>query len=306
MRKYMETIKVLIITSSIDETTSYIINQYGDFIDFFRIDVDKFSKYNICIENEGWVISSEDGRITSKDTYSIYYRKPRLPDLVSYDQQYHLMIQRDIIAVINGLTDSFPGKVLTKPSILRKTENKIFQLLYASKNGWNIPQSYIGNCSECCMKYERELSIIKPITTGKTQGKNGLEFYQTNIFRGIEEDIRLTPVYLQNYIAKQYEVRVTIVGQNVYAVRIDTKNKIDWRADYQNHVYKQIDCPDDIIKKCYQLMKDFDLIFGAFDFIVTPKDQWIFLEVNPNGQWLWLEKKLGLDISKKIVDYLTN
>ena len=274
--------------------------------EFFRIDVDKFSKYNICIENEGWLISSEGSCITSEDTHSIYYRKPILPDLMAYDPQYHLMIQRDIIAVINGLADSFPGKVLTKPSILRKTENKIFQLLYASKNGWNIPQSYIGNRGESCTKYEKELSIIKPITTGKTYGKNGWEFYQTNIFRGIEEDINLTPVYLQDYIAKQYEVRVTIVGQNVYAVRINTKNKIDWRADYQNHEYTQIDCPDGIIKKCYQLMEDFDLTFGAFDFIVTPNDEWIFLEVNPNGQWLWLEQRLGLDISKRIVEYLKN
>lgn len=299
-------IRVLIITSSVDETASYIINKYGKQIDFFRIDVDKFSEYNICIKNEGWIISKEDRYITSKDIYSIYYRKPMLPDLRVYDPQYHLMIQRDIIAVINGLADSFSGKVLTKPSVLRKTENKIFQLLYASKNGWNIPQSYIGNSSDNCIKYENELSIIKPITTGKTYGKNGWEFYQTNVFKGIEKEISLTPVYLQDYIAKQYEVRVSIVGKYVYAVRIDTKNKIDWRADYQNHKYTQIDCPDDIIKKCYQLMEDFELTFGAFDFIVTPKDEWIFLEVNPNGQWLWLEQSLGLDISKKIVGYLTN
>lgn len=270
------------------------------------MDVDKLNKYNVCVENAGWIISNKDDCITSKDIHSIYYRKPMLPELMSYDSQYHLMIQRDIIALINGLADSFPGKVLTKPSILRKTENKIFQLLYASINGWNIPQSYIGNCSKICTKYEKELSIIKPITIGKTYGNSGWEVYQTNIFRGIEEDIGLTPVYLQSYIAKQYEVRVTIVGQNVYPVRIDTKNKIDWRTDYENHKYTQINCPDSIIKKCYQLMEDFNLIFGAFDFIVTPKDEWIFLEVNPNGQWLWLEQSLGLDISKRIVDYLTS
>ena len=44
--------------------------------------------------------------------------------------------------------------------------------------------------------------------------------------------------------------------------------------------------------------------FGAFDFIVTPENEWIFLEVNPNGQWLWLEQSLSLDISKKILDNL--
>lgn len=66
----------------------------------------------------------------------------------------------------------------------------------------------------------------------------------------------------------------------------------------------QISCPDGIIMKCYKLMDDFNLAFGAFDFIVTPENEWIFLEVNPNGQWLWLEKSLKLDISKKIIEYL--
>lgn len=296
--------RVLIITSSVDETTTYVINKYYKEVDFFRVNVDRFNEYKFCIENEGWSISNDCFRITSKDVSAIYYRKPMLPDLSIYDSQYHLMIQRDIIAVINGIVDSFSGKVLTKPSILRKTENKIYQLIYASRNGFNIPQSYIGNSSNACIEYKNNKSIIKPITTGKTYGENGWELYQTSIFKGIHEDIDFTPLYLQNYISKQFEVRITIVGRKIYPVRIDTENKIDWRADYHNHRYTQIACPNDVIMKCYKLMDDFELEFGAFDFIVTPENEWIFLEVNPNGQWLWLEQSLKLDISKKIVEYL--
>lgn len=158
-----------------DETTTYIINQYYKEVAFFRINVDKFNEYEFYIDNDGWSISNCCFRISSEEIYSIYYRKPMLPDLSMYDSQYHLMIQRDIIAVINGIVDSFEGKVLTKPSILRKTENKIYQLMYASKNGFNIPQSYIGNSSKVCTKYQESKSIIKPITTGKTYGKIGWE-----------------------------------------------------------------------------------------------------------------------------------
>ena len=300
----MELKKILIITSSIDETASYIIRRYSDLADFFRVNVDKFSEYRFCIENDGWSISDKYATINSESIYSIYYRKPMLPDLRMYDPQYHLLIQRDIISIINGIVDSFCGRVITKPSILRKTENKVYQMIYASKHGWNIPKSYIGNDKMISNEYTNSLSIIKPLTTGKTYGKNGWELYQTNIFRGIEEDIDLTPVYLQHYIPKQYEVRITIIAKEVYAVRIDTKNKIDWRLDYQNHKYTLIACPENVIRKCYQMMTDFNLIFGAFDFIVTPENEWIFLEVNPNGQCLWLEQSLSLDISKKILDNL--
>lgn len=149
-----------------------------------------------------------------------------LPDLRMYDSQYHLLIQRDIISIINGIVDSFPGRVITKPSILRKTENKVYQMIYASKYGWSIPKSYIGNDEEKGGEYTQLMSIIKPLTTGKTYGKNGWELYQTNMFKGIKEDISLTPIYLQQYIRKQYEVRLTIIAREVYAVRIDTKIKL--------------------------------------------------------------------------------
>lgn len=56
-----------------------------------------------------------------------------LPDLRIYDPQYHLLIQRDIISIINGIVDSFHGKVITKPSILRKTENKVYQMVYVTR-----------------------------------------------------------------------------------------------------------------------------------------------------------------------------
>ena len=300
----MERKKVLIITSSVDETVTYIVNKYSESVDFFRVDVDRFGQYGFYIGNKGWCISKNQTNMTVDEVYSIYYRKPILPNLSSYERQYHPMIQRDIISVINGIADGFSGKVLTRPSILRRTENKVYQLLYVREKRWNIPHSYIGNVSSACRDYEKNESIIKPLTTGKIYGSNGWEIYQTNIFKGNDEDIGFTPLYLQEYMEKQFEVRVTIVGKYVYPIRIDTKNKIDWRADYRNHVYTQIICPSEVVKKCYEMMSDFDLQFGAFDFIVTPDDEWIFLEVNPNGQWLWLEQSLGLDISEKIIEYL--
>lgn len=88
-----------------------------------------------------------------------------------------------------------------------------------------IPKSYIGNDEEKGGEYTQLMSIIKPLTTGKTYGKNGWELYQTNMFKGIKEDISLTPIYLQQYIRKQYEVRLTIIAREVYAVRIDKESK---------------------------------------------------------------------------------
>ena len=57
--------------------------------------------------------------------------------------------------------------------------------------------------------------------------------------------------------------------------------------------------------QCHNILKKNNLIFGAFDFIFDPDDNWFFLEFNPNGQWLWLEKILGVNISGNIIKYLS-
>lgn len=136
---------VLIITSSIDATSSYIIKKYGRKVKFFRLDVDRFAEYSINIYRGKWEICRDNYHVSINDVNSIYYRKPMFPCLDSYDTAYRNMIQRDILAVINGIADSFSGTVLTKPHILRMCENKIYQLMCAEKCGFVMPISSITN-----------------------------------------------------------------------------------------------------------------------------------------------------------------
>ncbi|MBO6243769.1 MAG: hypothetical protein J6O41_04290 [Clostridia bacterium] len=296
---------VLIITSSFDETVNFLLKKYKDFNNnTFRLNVDKLEEYEIDIYGDYWKINHNYCCISDIDVTSIYYRKPTIPDISSFDLRYHYLIQRDIIALVNGIVDAFNGVVISKPCILRKVENKIYQLIYAYKFGWKLPCSYIGNSNKECEIWLDNDNIIKPISIGMTKNEIDAELYHTNFFNGFLNDVSLTPVYLQKYIEKKYEVRVTVVDKRIFAVRIDTIDKLDWRKDYENHKYSIINCPKDIESKCLGMLKDFNLLFGAFDFIVTPENEWIFLELNPNGQWLWLEMDAGINISSYIVEKL--
>lgn len=55
-----------------------------------------------------------------------------------------------------------------------------------------------------------------------------------------------------------------------------------------------------------KLMDYYDLEFSACDFILRPNGEIVFLELNPNGQWLWLEYKTGFDLTDRFIDFLTN
>lgn len=297
--------KILIITSSYDYTVDYIINKYRNKAKFLRLNVDMLDQNSFKLnEKKDWTINSKTWSVNVDEVYSIYYRKPMLPDLSMYESKYISMISKDIIAIINGIVDSFNGKVLTKPFKLRKIENKVFQLKVASEIGFLIPTTLITNSNLDAELFIKNKSIIKPLTTGKILAENSYEIYQTNIIEKIEDDISLTPIYLQSYINKKYEVRVTIVRETFFSVRIDFHNEIDWRISEEKNKYSIIELPKNIENKCKQLLEIMNVEFGAIDFIVDTNDNWTFLEINPNGQWLWLEEKLGLNISEKIFLYL--
>ncbi len=117
------------------------------------------------------------------------------------------------------------------------------------------------------------------------------------------------PIFLQKYIEKDYEVRYTVVGDEHLVCKIDSQKsdiaKTDWRRyDLANTPHSVITPPDEIKNKVKLLMKEFDLIFGALDFIVAQDGTWYFLEINSSGQYLWIEDLTGLKITDAIKNKL--
>ena len=295
--------KILIITCSYDKTIDYIIEKNKYRANFFRFNVDLFADYGITISNSYWEISYRNNTINSNTSLSIYYRKPTFPDTSDFAPEYRRIINSDILAIIDGLANSFSGVVLTKPYLLRQAENKIFQLIYAKSHSILMPKSFIGNNDYWkCINDQR---IIKPISVGKIETSSGIAIIQTNLMHENDsyDSPELTPVYIQEYIKKSFEVRITVVDDDFFAVKIVSDNMIDWRAG-NNNQYEIIDIPIEIKKCIKMMMKDFQLRFGAIDYIVDVDGKWYFLEINPNGQWQWLECILGLSISDSIMNML--
>lgn len=297
---------ILVITSSFDKTIDFIEDKH-DFDGFFRFNIDKFSEYKVSYDSVGFeIINPGNKKITESHCQSIYYRKPT-PEKISesiINPIYQSHIYREVFTFCEGISESFQGTCLSKPSILRVADNKLYQLKLAKEVGFNIIEPLISNDIS---KVINSLNnpIVKPLSSGLIEAGNTKEFVQTNIvdLSKKTENLKYSPCYFQNYKPKDYEVRITIINDKVHAVRIDSKDKIDWRKK-DNHVsYTKISIPEEIELKCSGLMLLLNLKFGCFDFIVND-GEWFFLEINANGQWAWLDIKLGLGISSDILDYL--
>ncbi len=299
--------RVLIVTSSYDRTCDYLISKYKD-VKFFRFNMDRFSAYKISVTSTGFSISDPFTELTSHNCKSIYFRKPTHENLGEvYDAKYHQFSYRESYSLIEGLVEYFPGKCLSKPSIMRRAGNKVFQALVAKEIGLRIPTLSITNSVTSVKKISEDETIVKPLSVGSIVIGKRKEYVQTNLYDE-KFDLSLlkyTPAYFQRFVEKDYEVRVTFIDSKAYCVRIDSEDTVDWRKPGNTVAYRKWEIPEAIYTKCLLYLKTVDMCFGCFDFIVRD-EQWYFLEMNSNGQWAWLELETGLPISKGIMSYLND
>lgn len=117
-----------------------------------------------------------------------------------------------------------------------------------------------------------------------------------------EEEVALAPAVYQAFVEKAYELRVTVIGDEVFPCRIDTvpgtPDGIDWRSgDIDALPHSMVQLSIEARAQILFLMASLGLRFGALDFIVTPSGDMVFLEVNTNGQYLWIEHLTGAPLS---------
>jgi glutathione synthase/RimK-type ligase-like ATP-grasp enzyme len=195
----------------------------------------------------------------------------------------------------------------------RRARHKGIQLLEAARLGFTIPPTLMSNeparVAEQLQAWE-ERAIYKPFTSyfpppGRAVFTSRVD---SHLIRANAESVQVAPGIFQELIEKAYELRITVVGDAVFAVKIDSQlsptTSLDWRKDYDALSYAAVKLPAEVEQNLLRLHAALGLVFGAYDFIVTPSGDHVFLEVNPVGQWLWLEDAVGIGVARALAELL--
>jgi hypothetical protein len=208
------------------------------------------------------------------------------------------------------------GKFLwiNDPKCERAARSKPAQLFVAREVGFEIPRTIVTNDPDEVRRFVAA-SQTQTIYKGLSQARD-LEPGKA-LFTGLLTQeriadldlIRVTPGIFQERVQKSHELRVTVVGTRIFSAKIDSqahaKATLDWRPFLQDLEYEVVDLPREVEARILAFMKTFGLIYGAFDFIVTPEGRYVFLEVNPSGQYMWVECATGLEITMALADALS-
>lgn len=272
--------------------------------------------------------SGFDGKIIIRDKTlkfsqigSIWYRRPEAPKwekeklFVNKQATRYALNQRRV--VLHGLYQILKCFWVSIPQNIKRAESKIFQLQVANSLGFEIPRTLITNrlqkVREFYQAFKKDGVVTKTIAPGLFNQKGKIYGIFTNIITATDlrhgKELKVVPSMFQQNIQKKIELRITVIGRKVFTAEIHSqdshKTRLDWRHydfDLVKHCVHKL--PREIHDKCVKLVRTLELQFGAIDMIITPKNKYIFLEINPNGQWGWIEQLTGLSISKALADLL--
>jgi len=319
---------VLIVTKSDDnECIPSVINAIqergGTAI---RLDTDRFpTELTLNIHLDGdrrQILMRDDDGVETDLTQveSVWYRRTRfgglLPDTM--DKQHKTAAAREIRATVLGMLAALDAFKLDPLRLVRLAGNKQLQLQIAHDVGLETPPTLTTNDPNAVRSfYETNKAgtvakMLSSFAIFDDEGKDHVVFTTPLKPENLQnlDSLRLCPMTFQVMVPKKLELRVTVVGDKVFAASIDSqasdRAKVDWRREGEALLeqWTPYDLPADVQQRILRLMDHFGLNYGAIDIIVTPDDRYVFLEVNPVGEFFWLERCPGLPIGEALADVL--
>jgi MvdC family ATP-grasp ribosomal peptide maturase len=293
----------------------------------FRLDTDKFplqvklkqqlgNKSSHRLEYDQ--ASSHLHSIDSNQVVAVWMRRIFAPQMnTELAPQFQAACARESLATLNGFWDSLrQARWVDNLQQIAIAENKLHQLRVASEVGLIIPRTLVTNNAESVGEFFSEVKgkmVTKLLTPISMSMKGSPFFFYTSAVK--EEDLldgetlRYCPMVFQEEIPKQWELRVVFVNGNFFVGALDASvyntSTLDWRcAENEACVWQPYELPIAVKLALKEFMGRFGLLFGAFDFIVTPAGEYVFLEVNPVGEWGMLERDLNYPISEAIASAL--
>lgn len=258
-----------------------------------------------------------DRRLEGRDIGVVYLRRPAAPDVPSFWEGQPT--SREVVAAESRWflrwLYAYLGDVpwfTADPLTLDRAACKPSQIRLARRLGMRVPATYYGNdAGEIAALSAQGPLVVKAIKeTGFAADQVFHAFYTAQVSSGdvaqSRESLAGTINFLQRHVDKRHELRVTWVDGQCFAARIHSQSgpepaRLDWRkVDWRELEYSLDTLPEDLQRQVAAYCAEMKIGYGAFDFIVTPQGEHVFLECNANGQWLWIDEKTNAGIAPAI------
>jgi len=169
---------------------------------------------------------------------------------------------------------------------MHQAEDKIYQLNLAKSLGLAIPETVVTNVAATAATFLKAgRTVAKAISSGP-----GLAPFVDEVTTDLVELVATLPVLLQRAIPADADLRVVTIGDSVLVWRRERTldDPWDWRAIDPSGKDFRFTNEAGIDRPALRLARELGLTFSVQDWLQVQQSP-VFLEVNPQGQWLFLE-----------------
>ena len=312
---------ILIVTNRTDQTADWLIlelEQRGT--PYVRFNTEDFPGATSLEWTSGGTatvrLRERETTLDLADVAAVVYRRPLPPDPSIWPTpergRWALGESR---AALEGVWRTLDALWVNHPDDNRAAGSKLGQLRRARELGFTVPPTLVTNDRAAVRTFAAACGatglICKPIEEGllEIEGEEKL-FFTSRLEISCDdelEDLGPEPYLFQQFVPKLYDVRVTVIGDDVFATRIESqtteKGKTDWRRAGADAVHTPEDLSDELAALCVGLTRSYRLNFAAID-LAYASDGYSFFEINPNGQWAWVEQLTDQPLRSSMADLL--
>ncbi len=307
---------ILILTGRDDLTADAVVEELDkrgeNVVRFDTADFPTASRLAVSLTGDGWMGTLANSRtLDFQSVKSVWWRRPNefvTPE--EWPDHARAFAVSEARSGLLGVLGSLPVRWINHPANDAAANYKPRQLAIAARVGLDVPKTVITSDPDHAREFIGTQRVIYKGLGGGVLGPAGeRKFLPVKLITAdqITDRITGTAHLFQENVEKEFEVRLTVIGERMFPVAIYASSeaaKLDWRTDYRSLTYKPVKLPSQVGKGVRRLMEELGLFFGALDFAVTPDGQWKFLEINPNGQWHWIAVKAGIPLVEAMADAL--
>lgn len=312
--------KVLIVTHALDDHVLLVTPEFELLgVEYVRFNTEQFTageqvEFVVCDGVPETRIHLADGMVSSNEIGSVLFRHIKIPFAQEIsDPHARRMAESELMATLQGGLLALDARWFNHPHANQLTRNKPLQLAVASRLGFNVPDTRITNDPAKIRVLFKEWGgqMVAKLVGGQLPSQQDEDPYVIHTILLEEEDLEqdvafsACPAIYQRRIPKDYELRVTVVGDEIFTCRQDSQGTrdglVDWRAaGFKAVPHSEFELDEQTAELCLAITRHFGLEMAGIDLAVTPDGQIVFFEINAQGQWAWVQEQTGMPIAAAI------
>jgi glutathione synthase/RimK-type ligase-like ATP-grasp enzyme len=308
----VEASRILIVTDVLDAHADWLIaliREYGDEpVRLNSTDVSAHTVMRLTLRDRDWAgeveILSNGRTIRLDEVVSVWWRKPNtFGQTVGLPEQQRDFAIEETGHAVRGMLSSLDCYWMSHPDVIRRAGYKIEQLRRAARLGFEVPRTIVTTDPQLVKEFHGECGgqvVYKVLTDPYLSAglREHDKFVPTTLLTSLDtvDSVRAVPCQFQEYIPKRSEFRVTVIGNDLFTAEILSQEHPETVVDCRRFdipvTYREARLPDEIAERCLRLTHSYGLNFGAIDLVHTPDGRYVFLEINPNGQFLFVQQRV--------------